>query len=772
MEPSVPGSSKNSPGLSSNSSSDADVLPENTLEVEKSLHASAVKNNLDDKVVTNDHVLALVKLREEEEQKATKVENPQPKLTRAKTAPWNLELTPIKHIPVKTRPEVKALIAQELHADEDDDEYQPTHDDSSFVPPDELPMPVVDDIWTEFLQECMNPEASKNEDDEDDPEYNVAADPDANDEDEEGLENIMKISKKELNDLVTELFNIMPEATAEDELFDKMVNNNPDSVVNVCNLRPAVALIRSWQESVSADTPENAAMVDRKVTPVKHELLPFNPNLTLYEQPEHEMPRIFVRHLAKSSRRHGRRTPKEESPPHQLHPRNRLQPPQRTPANRPKTPTHDKFDIEITPAVMPSTAPPVIPTLYSVVQTPSGAYLVPLSMITTNSASTPICSSEVKETVSSNLPEQSNVPTVPPATNDHCECCVLIRKICKERQTFMTDFFTPRVRTCPCKEKRRAKYPKITKKLRLLINSYKSKSFCAWEGLQCRVQSLTKELKRGEGKTLSTAVQYDLEEIAAVTSFQLKLTMRTAIARNNYMKRKVHAILSRFKPNEDDIYILMGDMDKALEAECVDVYKELLGFLTPVQADKMGSDGQKAAEPVSFKPLEQVAATSLGPLSNTEEAHEDIDDPKDKHSLEQASTTWNDSQVADKNGELNDTIYDDSQPIDYEADNSESDDDGSFENNLTIVEEPDEINTTEFDTNNESHSENIIDTPHLTITKTEVRDYSESDMSMAIMSDGETVKSEPAEWKRDEDKLLLEILKQSLTPKKEKIRLF
>lgn len=46
-----------------------------------------------------------------------------------KTAPWNLELTPIKHIPVKTRPEVKALIAQELHADEDDDEYQPTHDD-------------------------------------------------------------------------------------------------------------------------------------------------------------------------------------------------------------------------------------------------------------------------------------------------------------------------------------------------------------------------------------------------------------------------------------------------------------------------------------------------------------------------------------------------------------------------------------------------------------------------------------------------------------------
>lgn len=46
-----------------------------------------------------------------------------------KSAPWNLELTPIKHIPVKTRPEVKALIAQELPDDEDDEEYQPAHEE-------------------------------------------------------------------------------------------------------------------------------------------------------------------------------------------------------------------------------------------------------------------------------------------------------------------------------------------------------------------------------------------------------------------------------------------------------------------------------------------------------------------------------------------------------------------------------------------------------------------------------------------------------------------
>ncbi|VVD03844.1 unnamed protein product [Leptidea sinapis] len=57
------------------SESEDDVIPENLLEVEKNVQASAVKNNLDDvsvkrilkKVVTNDHVLALVKLREEEE---------------------------------------------------------------------------------------------------------------------------------------------------------------------------------------------------------------------------------------------------------------------------------------------------------------------------------------------------------------------------------------------------------------------------------------------------------------------------------------------------------------------------------------------------------------------------------------------------------------------------------------------------------------------------------------------------------------------------------
>lgn len=55
------------------------------------------------------------------------------------------------------------------------------HIESTFVPPDDIPMPAVDDLWNQFLNECLNPAStSKNEDDDEtDPEYNVAADPDA-----------------------------------------------------------------------------------------------------------------------------------------------------------------------------------------------------------------------------------------------------------------------------------------------------------------------------------------------------------------------------------------------------------------------------------------------------------------------------------------------------------------------------------------------------------------------------------------------------------------
>lgn len=104
----------------------------------------------------NDHVLAIVKLREEElerQEQAMKEskwpietcnetitamdideiddgENAVPKLTRAKAKALNkfpLPVAPIKHSEPDS--EVIALIREELHSDDDDDEYQPGEED-------------------------------------------------------------------------------------------------------------------------------------------------------------------------------------------------------------------------------------------------------------------------------------------------------------------------------------------------------------------------------------------------------------------------------------------------------------------------------------------------------------------------------------------------------------------------------------------------------------------------------------------------------------------
>lgn len=120
--------------------------------IEKKLKQSALRNNLTHeniknilhKVVRNDHVLAIVKLKEEElekqEQAKKSIEAQQdddedgptslPKLTRAKAKALNkqpLPLAPLK----STQPdsEVVALISEELRSDDDDEEYQPGDDD-------------------------------------------------------------------------------------------------------------------------------------------------------------------------------------------------------------------------------------------------------------------------------------------------------------------------------------------------------------------------------------------------------------------------------------------------------------------------------------------------------------------------------------------------------------------------------------------------------------------------------------------------------------------
>ncbi|XP_055309941.1 uncharacterized protein LOC129573467 [Sitodiplosis mosellana] len=133
--------------------------------IDMKLEQSAMRNNLTpqnvknilQKVVRNDHVLAIVKLKEEElerreqamkyphmgndinteESKVTEndgvdeLDNAVPKLTRAKAKALNKYPLPVAPLKPHSEPdsEVVALIREELHSDDDDDEYQPGEDD-------------------------------------------------------------------------------------------------------------------------------------------------------------------------------------------------------------------------------------------------------------------------------------------------------------------------------------------------------------------------------------------------------------------------------------------------------------------------------------------------------------------------------------------------------------------------------------------------------------------------------------------------------------------
>lgn len=122
-------------------------------EIEENLKQIALRNNLTpenvknilQKVVKNDHVLAIVKLKEEElekiEQESKKLRHEMdlkmieddpsvPKLTRAKAKELNkypLPVAPLKETPPDS--EVVALIREEMRSDDEDEEYQPGDDD-------------------------------------------------------------------------------------------------------------------------------------------------------------------------------------------------------------------------------------------------------------------------------------------------------------------------------------------------------------------------------------------------------------------------------------------------------------------------------------------------------------------------------------------------------------------------------------------------------------------------------------------------------------------
>ncbi|CAH2042597.1 unnamed protein product, partial [Iphiclides podalirius] len=1214
----------------SSSSESESMLPENALEMEKNLHASAIKNNLDDasvkkilkKVVTNDHVLALVKLREEEEESSTE-ENIRPKLTRAKVkelmkvspknAPWSLELTPIKHIPIKTRPEVKALIAQELPDDEDDDEYEPTHEDlpsdddhtlescsdvdsmpptpatprrqtatspgvikdgpfkvpqevatptrrrptsqeratialrtrsklslsatpiehieGSFVPPDDVPAPDAEDpVWNEFLEGCLNPaHSARNEDDDDaDPEYNVAADPDANDEDEALENNIIRISKKELNDLVTELFSIMPEATVEDELAADLANkvlsennteNNavlentqepmsdeedtsnvqrtrsknvqqkptnaekeprkkpkqqkkpttkkvnsrrgvrargeerdgsespppppvlramsdssrtelspepplvvhltdvpellpeqililqqqlrqhiqlsasnflqlfahpdywnfahkykeyltvlndlakakPNSVANVCNLKPALDLIASWESSTSEPTPENNEMVEfvkkqmersrnrtaqknlyvgdfhntlmdvvanstvflypyllpampfrdepgrrfrflrvedqliahgldefwryvdmnpklykshykgparcglrvatrllcrhmmpwfaphsllahvfyvrrndkenpiykffesRKVDPVKHVLLPYNEKLTLYEQPEYEMPRIWVRHLAKSSQRFkdymyrrtnvtgvrpqgveisvGETAKSLEKKPLPIKFFKAAKKSKQNPCPQSPPAVSDKVDVQV------KNAADLQPTIL---------YGDDRNTRTVNSASEPICSTTERSEPAANEenragstaaiinsgPEKSEssgaLSQSANCAGPHCGCCVMLRRICKERQKLITEYFGPRpyrtAAVCPCGGVDR---PRLGTGLRLLLRHYKSRAMYVHNDTRLRHAQCDENAADFDYANIPKDCVTELDDAgdtndsAFVTYFTQKLLIRLAIVRNHETKKRVYSLFSKFDHLEGDVVQLATSLEKLFDVELVDMFKEFLRFLTPEQADKINkfkdyftqacvSDlVKRISVEVTDKSKKQALLARLitsftdnksTPCQICSDLLSYMGDNK-----ELAKYTFNlfpHSRVAGGTCHpiVTQSVNTPQNPPPDESDHEEA--------TLRICEEA-EVGLSSNDDRNareEQPTDEFPKSPKVEVPEEEIDEMTEGHLqesesnkkfsnedNIKVESDDESVKSETSEWLRSEDKLILEILKNRLT---------
>uniref|UniRef100_A0A1Q3F2G0 Myb-like domain-containing protein n=1 Tax=Culex tarsalis TaxID=7177 RepID=A0A1Q3F2G0_CULTA len=150
----------------SSSSSATEDLEDQTFE--ETIERCATKNNLTPecvkkllkKLVMNEHVLAIVKLKEEEEEKTQdkrsakdgtegddeddEPKSLQPKLTRLKAKQLNKQPLPI--VPLKTPlpdEEVAALIREELGSDDDDEEYKPTEED---IHSDEDPNTTISDI--------------------------------------------------------------------------------------------------------------------------------------------------------------------------------------------------------------------------------------------------------------------------------------------------------------------------------------------------------------------------------------------------------------------------------------------------------------------------------------------------------------------------------------------------------------------------------------------------------------------------------------------------
>lgn len=176
---------------------------------------------------------------------------------------------------------------------------------------------------------------------------------------------------------------------------------------------------------------------------------------------------------------------------------------------------------------------------YTLIKTSAGSYLIPLSVLqktnTVSSVTTPIVSTGVttektikakvlnKNTIEENqhsVPKNGNDYSIPDDTHKelkyHCKCCIVLRKICKEKQTCITDYFTSNmseVKTCECTDR---KYPRTSKRLKLFLRNYKSNSWCVHKELQSKlvlIKNKVHEEQACASKIESLQDEYNLEDI-------------------------------------------------------------------------------------------------------------------------------------------------------------------------------------------------------------------------------------------------------------------
>ncbi|CAH2089777.1 unnamed protein product [Euphydryas editha] len=600
---------------------------------------------------------------------------------------------------------------------------------------------------------------------------------------------------------------------------------------------------------------------NNKIKPVKHKLLPYNPKITLYEQPEFEIPRLWIKYLAKNSKRFR---------DHMLHPpvlqpagveidlSKTIESVERPPlpidftktisCNRinmhpvkPSPELVDKVDVHIQNCeenVTASTTFFVASNIYTLVDTSKGAQLIPLQAQTStvNSASTPIFSPAIVNSIGTkniinpeavdtannevnvNVNEEdktskTNTDTESIGNDDgHCKCCKLIKKIRRKRQTLITEYFNGNKNNkniiCDCRGK---KYPRITNKLRLLVNNYKTLSKTVYNEVLAKLDRYKNGKKRIlDDKRLTHDI--DFKDLVSAVMFQIKLVERANKIRNTSIKIHIHNTFAKFDVENGDPLELTEKLLTVFDVDLADMYKEFMGFLTAEQADKINNFKDyfiRSCIPELMAKIEEHILDDVKRqkilqcikgiiLNNSAQACEIccklLNCSNDYPVLAQYIYSlfphqWREKVDTCSNSDINKKDYVDSKEsalklVDkaeaivaakYEADNSSSDEEATeFRENVS-----NHCSSDERQANNQDEKENKFNTPikyeqpdelEMTIDESihSSRESSDDNMSMIIMSDDESYKVELPDWKREEDKLILEVLKQSISPEEMK----